>query len=63
MKGELGAPVSGDDEEGCNAGGCYSRLTAFLSLPVVSTVFLFSFFFYFPVLEMKKLSRYVCFLR
>ncbi|KAJ6978900.1 hypothetical protein NC653_027164 [Populus alba x Populus x berolinensis] len=32
-------PASGDDEEGCDAGGCCSRSTAFSSLPVVPTVF------------------------
>jgi len=34
-EGELGAPASGDDDEGCDAGDCCSRSTAFPSLPAV----------------------------
>jgi hypothetical protein len=49
----MGAPVSGDGEEGCNTSG-YFRSTAFLSLLVVPTVFPS---FDFSVLEMKKMRR------
>jgi len=34
-EGELGAPASGDDEEGCDVGDCCSRSTALSSLPAV----------------------------
>jgi hypothetical protein len=54
MKWELSSPASGDDEEGCNAGSCHSRSTAFFSPPVVPTVFSS---FDFSILEMKKLRR------
>ena len=45
---------TGDDEEGCDAGDCYSRLAALLSLPAVAAVFPS---FDFSVLGMKKLRR------
>jgi hypothetical protein len=58
-EGELGAPASGDDEEGCDAGDCCSRSTALVRLlsllsplcpPVLSS-------FDFSVSEMNELRK------